>query len=127
MDIRFVLVSPGTSGLTIREAAWDRLWQAADPYGGVTSEFVIHRVSRAGLGMQGLVADAAWLAKDRYPPNHLAGQLVGALGGPDRYWFGDVVICGLRLGDTGEPVLCGLDDNQCRLVRQAYSAVHEEA
>ncbi|MFE6691023.1 hypothetical protein ACFVFQ_31725 [Streptomyces sp. NPDC057743] len=123
---RYVVVNPD-GNMDIREAALQELRQMVNPYGGDTSDFVIHRAFGPNAGMRGLVADTAGLAKDRYPPNHLAGRLIDALGGPDRYWFGSLAICGYRLGIDGELLLCGLSDSQRHLITQVYSAVHEQA
>ncbi|GAU69772.1 hypothetical protein SSP35_14_01060 [Streptomyces sp. NBRC 110611] len=120
------MVRPET-GMTIREAALEELRREVDPYGGKASDFVIHHASGSIAGMRGLAADTAGLAKDKYPPNRLASRLIGALGGPDRYWFGGVAICGYHPGNEGEPLLCGLSDSQCHLITQVYSALYEEA
>ncbi|MFI1628203.1 hypothetical protein ACH4YO_29300 [Streptomyces noursei] len=115
MTARCVLIGPDDS-LDLLEAAPEMFRRQADPYNGDTSEFVIHRATVSSVGMRGLAACAAVLATDRYPPNHLAGRLVRGLGGPDRYWFGRMILCGYRLENGGETVLCGLDDSQCRLI-----------
>ncbi|MFE6690233.1 hypothetical protein ACFVFQ_27655 [Streptomyces sp. NPDC057743] len=123
---RYALVSPDAD-LDIQEAVLEALPQEVNPYGGHATDFVIHRAFGSSAGMRGLVADTAELAKDRYPPNRLATRLIDALGGPDRYCFGHVAICGYRLGQEDELLLCGLSDSQCHLITQVYSAVYEQA
>ncbi|MEU9125014.1 hypothetical protein AB0C96_35110 [Streptomyces sp. NPDC048506] len=119
----YALINPDTS-LDFRGGLPDLMLRGADPHHGMTSEFTIQRESLARNGMHGFFAHAAGLGRDKYPPNHVAGPLIAALGGPDRYWFGSLTICGCRpVAATGRAELCGLSMAQQRLIAQVHATV----
>ncbi|ARF53147.1 hypothetical protein [Streptomyces gilvosporeus] len=104
------------------------MWQDTDPDHGTHSGFTIQRDLWGSAGMRGYVGGDISLGANGRPPNHLAGSLITALGGPDRNWFGDVIICGSRTApDSGERELCGLTEAQERLISHVLSGVRAEA
>lgn len=122
----YALICPDGS-LQFREGVPDRMRKDSDPQHGAPSAFPILRPSWGAHGLHGHIADASALDRDAYPPNHVAGPLVAALGGPGQYIFGNLTVCGSCVApDGGEAELCGLIEAQQRLIIGIHAAVSKE-
>ncbi|MFJ3921575.1 hypothetical protein [Streptomyces sp. NPDC090022] len=121
----YALISPDGS-LQFRDGAAEHMGEDADPHNGAPSGFTILRPSWGARGLHGHVGDSSALARDVYPPNHVAGRLVAALGGPERYVFGNLTICGSHIPQgSEEPEICGLSEAQQRLITAVHTAVSQ--
>ncbi|MFI6360991.1 hypothetical protein ACIBJF_52935 [Streptomyces sp. NPDC050743] len=121
----YALIRPDGQ-LEFHDGVPDQMLKDTDPQHSAPAAFTIqHAEWCSPRGLHGHVSGISCLAS--YPPNHIAGPLVAALGGPDQYIFGNLTICGSQIASgNDEPILCGLTDAQERLIHDVHTAVSQE-
>ncbi|MEH0400745.1 hypothetical protein ACFY7V_34380 [[Kitasatospora] papulosa] len=114
--------------MEFREGTPDRVFGALDPRHADPLAFTVQRCSWGGDGLEGHISNTARFV-GTYPPNPVATGVVTALGGPQEYIFGNLVICGSRWSPIeGEPPsIHGLSQAQQDLVGDVHIAVRKEA
>ncbi|MFR9676907.1 hypothetical protein [Streptomyces sp. TR02-1] len=118
----FALIS-SDGRLELREGVVTRMDQDTDPEQWAAAGFLIHRATWGTPGLEGRIGRGSLLSGS-YPPNRTATMLVAVLGGPEKYVFGNLAICGVRAtSNSRDPTLCGLTAAQQDLIRDVHTAV----
>lgn len=121
----YALISPD-GRLEFHDGVPERIWKDADPHNSAPSTFAIQHASRSALGLEGHAGGSSALVCDAYPPNHVAGSLVAALGGSERYFFGNLTIYGSRiLPGSDEVARRGLSEAQQQLITAVHAVVSQ--